>query len=106
MFEIALCLQAHRSVAPRSDLLSKIETNEYAKQSKRLLRYMSFYEPRNPRVNEGEYKALIHYLKWTDICFIRLCDSKAHSDISFFVFWVHIKPHRRLSLYIDRFYRF
>ena len=59
MLEIALCLQAHRSVAPRSDLLLKTETNEYAKQSKKLVHYMS---PSNRRVNEGEYKALIHYL--------------------------------------------
>lgn len=44
MFEIALYLQAHRSVASRSDLLLKIETNEYAKQSKKLLHCVAFYE--------------------------------------------------------------
>lgn len=49
MFEIALCLQAHRSVAPRSDLLLKIETNEYAKQSKKLLHFVSFYELQQPQ---------------------------------------------------------
>ncbi len=49
MFEIALCLQAHRSVAPRSDLLLKIETNEYVKQSKKLLHFVSFYELQQPQ---------------------------------------------------------
>lgn len=45
MLQIALCLQAHRSVAPRSDLLLKIETNEYAKtELKASIVHMSFYE--------------------------------------------------------------
>lgn len=51
-----------------------------------------FMSSRNPRVNEGEYKALIHYLKRTDICFIPLTDNEL------FVFWVRI-----FRLYTDMF---
>lgn len=34
-----------------------------------------FMSSSNLRVNEGEYKALIPYLKWTDLCFIQLLDN-------------------------------
>lgn len=69
MFEIASWLQAHRSVTSRSVLLLEFETNEYAKQSRKLLPPPAFYELCKTRVNEGEYKHLIHYFKGTDICF-------------------------------------
>lgn len=45
---MALCLQAHRSAAARSDLLWKIETNEHVKQSRKLLGSVSFYELQQP----------------------------------------------------------
>lgn len=46
--EMTLCLQAHRSAAARSDLLWKMETNEYVKQSRKILGYTSFYELQQP----------------------------------------------------------
>lgn len=46
---MASCLQARRSVTSRSDLLLGFETNEYAKQSRKLLHYMSFYELQQTR---------------------------------------------------------
>lgn len=46
--EMTLCLQAHRSAAARSGLLCKMETNEYVKQSRKLLGYTFFYELQQP----------------------------------------------------------